>query len=93
VRCKLHLALLSIVALLWLPGAAVADWQWKTNSAIWKLRDACTTQAQKAYPDYTPESNAKREKARADCLRTNNLTPDGSSRASPAPTPTTTPQK
>jgi hypothetical protein len=64
VRCKLHLALLSIVALLWLPGAAVADWQWKTNSAIWKLRDACTTQAQKAYPDYTPESNAKREKAR-----------------------------
>jgi hypothetical protein len=85
-RSKLALALLSIVVLLWLPGAAVADWQWKTNSAIWRLRDACTMQAQKAYPDYTPESNAKREKARDACLRANNLPPEGSSTPPPAPT-------
>lgn len=89
-RSKLDLAIPLTVALLWLPAAAVADQQWKSNSAIWKLRDTCTTQAQKAYPDYTPESNAKRQKAREDCLRASNLPVDGSS--APAPT-AQTPQK
>jgi hypothetical protein len=87
-RSKLALALLLAVALLGLPGAAVADQNWKTNNAIWKLRDNCAAAAQKAYPDYTPESNAKREKAREACLRGNNLpTDDASSAQPPAPTP------
>jgi hypothetical protein len=86
-RSKLALALLLTVALLGLPGAAIADQNWKTNSAIWKLRDNCAAVAQKAYPDYTPESNAKREKAREACLRGNNLPTDGSSTQPPAPTP------
>jgi hypothetical protein len=86
-RSKLCLVLLLTVALLGLPGAAVADQQWKTNNAIWRLRDICTTQAQKAYPDYTPESNAKREKALNACLRQSNLPVEGSSAPAPAPTP------
>jgi hypothetical protein len=86
-RSKLALAILLTVVLPWLPRAAVADQQWKTNSAIWKLRDVCTTQAQKAYPDYTPESNAKRKKALDACLRQNNLPVEGSSAPAPAPAP------
>ncbi len=86
-RSKLCFALLLTVALLGLPGAAVADQQWKTNNAIWRLRDICTTQAQKAYPDYTPESNAKREKALNACLRQSNLPVEGSSAPAPAPPP------
>jgi hypothetical protein len=88
-RYKLRLALLLTVALLGLPDVAFADQNFKTNSAIWKLRDVCTMQAQKAYPDYTPESNAKRQKALDTCLRQNNLPVEGSS----APAPVSTPQK
>jgi hypothetical protein len=84
---NLRLALLLTVALLGLPDAAVADQNWKTNSAIWKQRDVCTTQAQKAYPDYTPESNAKRQKALDTCLRQSNLPVEGSSAPAPAPAP------
>jgi hypothetical protein len=75
----LRLGLILIVAALSLPQAAVADQTWKTNNAIWGVRDKCTRQAQQAYPDYTPESNAKREKARLTCLRGNNLPTEGSS--------------
>jgi hypothetical protein len=84
---KLRLALLLTAAVPWLSGAAVADQQWKSSSAIWKLRDTCTLQAQKAYPDYTPESNAKRQKALDACLRANNLPVEGSSAPSPSPSP------
>jgi len=40
---KLRLALLTTVALLLLPRAAVADQNWKTSSAYWKVMDACTS--------------------------------------------------
>jgi hypothetical protein len=86
--CRFCLALmLATAAALVLPRDASADQYWKTNSAIWKLRDNCTVQAQKTYPDYTPESNAKREKARKNCLLGNNLPAEESSLppASPAP--------
>jgi hypothetical protein len=75
---NLRLALIVSTAALLLPLDAVADQDWKTNSAIWRQQDACVTQAQKANPDYTPESNAKREKARLTCLRAHNL-PTGDS--------------
>jgi hypothetical protein len=86
-RSKLALATLLTVVLVWLPGAAIADQNWKTNSAIWRQRDLCTMQAQKAYPDYTPESNAKRKKALDACLRQSNLPVEGSSAPAPAPAP------
>jgi hypothetical protein len=80
--CNLRLALIVSAAALLLPLDAVADQDWKTNSAVWRQEDACTTRAQKAYPDYTPESNAKREKARLTCMRTGNL-PTGDSPSPP----------
>lgn len=66
-------ALLLTWAALALPNPASADANWKSNSAVWRAEDHCTQAAQKAYPDYTPESNAKREEARQSCLRGNNL--------------------
>ncbi len=84
-RCNLF-ALMLIAAALLLPRGAVADQNWKTQSAIWRQQDACTTEAEKAYPDYTPESNAKREKARKVCLMRSNLPVDGSSLSPQTPT-------
>ncbi|HXY99754.1 MAG TPA: hypothetical protein VEI03_07115 [Stellaceae bacterium] len=83
----LRLALLLIAAMLVQPRIAVGDSSWKTSSAVWGARDKCTEQARKAFPDYTRESNAKREKARQDCLRANNLSAKESSVPPPMPTP------
>lgn len=77
--CNPRLALIVGAVALLLPLDAVADQPWKTNNAIWNVRDKCTRQAQQTYPDYTSESNAKREKARQACLRANNLPAEGSS--------------
>jgi hypothetical protein len=62
-----------------LPGAmpAMADATWKTSSAVWKAMDNCTKAARKSFPDYTAESNAKREAQRQNCLRSSNLPGDG----------------
>jgi hypothetical protein len=83
---SLRLVPILTAAELLLPQNAVADQAWKTNSAYWRVMDICTRQAQQAYPDYTPESNAKREKARQTCMRANNLPTEGSSLPAPAPT-------
>jgi hypothetical protein len=83
----LRLGLILIVAALSLPQAAVADQTWKTNNAIFNVRDKCARQAQQAYPDYTPESNAKREKMRKNCLLGNNLPVEGGSLPPQTPTP------
>lgn len=80
----LRLALLPAAALLLLTPPAGADQNWKTSSMVWRQMDNCTRAAQKAYPDYTRESNAKREKARQDCLRSENLPGEASP---PPPTP------
>jgi hypothetical protein len=79
----MHLALWLGLAALWLATPASADQNWKTSSAIWRAMDKCNDAAQKAYPDYTPASNAKREAARQKCLRGGNLPGD----ANPAPAP------
>jgi hypothetical protein len=83
----LRLASLLAAAALVLPGTAAADNNWKTNSAVWRAMDNCTAAARKAFPDYTRESNAKREKARLDCLRGSNLPNEGNSAPPPAPQP------
>ncbi|HXY98673.1 MAG TPA: hypothetical protein VEI03_01645 [Stellaceae bacterium] len=82
---KLCGALVAMAAL-FLAGAppAAADQNWKTSSAVWKAMDKCTDAARKAYPDYTRESNAKREAARQTCLRTGNL-PGEAAATPPAP--------
>jgi hypothetical protein len=45
----------------------------KRSERIWKLRDLCARNAQKAFPDYTAEDNAKRERSYRQCLEASNL--------------------
>jgi hypothetical protein len=41
----------------------------------WATSDKCAAQAQKAFPDFTPESNAKRDAQMKNCLAGGNLPP------------------
>lgn len=43
----------------------------------WAGADRCAQQAQKQFPDYTAESNAKRDNAMKQCLANGNLPPRG----------------
>lgn len=43
----------------------------------WAVSDKCAAQAQKAFPDFTPESNAKRDAQMKTCLSGSNLPPRG----------------
>jgi hypothetical protein len=75
---------LVILGALLAPQPSRADSIWQQTSAAWKMRDQCAQQARKVFPDYTKESNAQREKYRADCLRFNHL-PVDSDPSPPAP--------
>lgn len=41
----------------------------------WHTMDNCAREAQTAFPDYTPESNAKRDAKLKECLAARNLPP------------------
>ncbi len=73
-----------------LPLSALAD-QSQQSVGAWRQADACAREAFQRYPDYTAESNAKREAARLECLRGHRLpAPDpapASSQAGPANPP------
>ncbi|HEY3909702.1 MAG TPA: hypothetical protein VGM07_07405 [Stellaceae bacterium] len=43
--------------------------------ARWKTMDVCAKQAQAAFPDFTPQSNAQRDAKLNACLSANNLPP------------------
>jgi len=43
----------------------------------WATSDRCAAQAQKAFPDFTPESNAKRDAQMKTCLSGNIVPPRG----------------
>ena len=77
------LALAPILVLL--AGSAVASQQGTTAMLRWKQMDLCARQAQAAFPDYTAQSDAKRDAALQACLRANNLPP----RETPTPLPQT----
>ena len=64
-----------IAALALCAGAAEASQPGVTALARWKAMDVCAKQAQAAYPDFTPESNAKRDAQLNACLSANNLPP------------------
>jgi hypothetical protein len=62
--------------LLLLSGTAEAtSLQGRSVDANWRTADRCAKQAQAAYPDYSAESNAKRDTSLKECLRLYNLTP------------------
>lgn len=48
-----------------------------TMRRLWSASDRCAAAAQKQFPDYTPESNAKRDNAMKQCLASSNLPPRG----------------
>ena len=69
----LLLAALALAA----PGAAQAQLGGgstvKGSDAVWKQMDDCKRQAFRKFPDYTAESNAKRDNAVKQCLAASNL--------------------
>jgi hypothetical protein len=65
--------LFAIVALA--PAVASASQQGVLAVQKWKMADKCTQQAQAAFPDFTPESNAKRDAKLQECLNGQNLPP------------------
>ena len=71
----MHKFAAALVALLLIPAAAFASQQGVVVVQKWKLADKCTQQAQAAFPDYTPEANAKREAKLKECLNGQNLPP------------------
>ena len=71
-RPSFILAAAMAAVLLSLMPARADDSQTNANMA-WKQGDACARAAFKKFPDYTAESNAKREAARRTCLRNHRL--------------------
>jgi hypothetical protein len=69
---RLAMALL-ILALA--PGAARASQQGLVVTKNWKVMDQCAKDAQTAFPDFTAESNAKRDAKEKECLEGKNLPP------------------
>jgi hypothetical protein len=64
-----------VIALGLSAGTAEATSQGMGAIARWKTMDTCAKQAQAAFPDFTPDANAKREAKLKDCLNANNLPP------------------
>ena len=62
------------VSLLW-PLSVGATQQGQGALRNWKTADSCARQAQTAYPDFSAESNAKRDAKLKECLNLNSLPP------------------
>lgn len=67
----LAIVLLGLATLL--PAPAHADQRQGPSFGAWRVMDTCAKQANKQFPDHTPEANAQREAARQECLRANRL--------------------
>jgi hypothetical protein len=57
------------------PVGAGASQQGQSALKSWKVMDVCAKQAQTAYPDFSAESNAKRDAKLKECLNANHLPP------------------
>ena len=64
-----------ILALTLLPPVASASQQGVVVMRNWKTMDECAKQAQTAFPDFTADSNAKREAKLQECLQSKNMPP------------------
>ncbi len=71
----------ALVALLLAPSVPSAAMATSINGHgmmnNWSASDRCAAAAQRQFPDYTPESNAKRDNAMKQCLAQGNLPPRG----------------
>ena len=68
-------AILVVTALLLQPVGARATQQGQAAMRGWKTMDNCARQAQAAYPDFSADSNAKRDAKLKECLDGNRLPP------------------
>lgn len=66
---------LLILALALVPARAMASQQGVLAMKNWKIMDRCAKEAQTAFPDFTADSNARREAKLKDCLAGKNLPP------------------
>ncbi len=70
------------------PRATWADAQQVQNFGVWRQMQDCAKQANKQFPDHTPDGNAKREAARQECLRAHRLPVTDPVVSPPPPAPT-----
>jgi hypothetical protein len=73
IRRIAYVALLAALAIPVPAGANTLNGNGMVNR--WKASDRCAAAAQKANPDFTAESNAKRDRATKDCLAGQMLPP------------------
>jgi len=59
------------------PAAMAASLNGNNMMRTWVASDRCAAAAQKQFPDFTAESNAKRDNAMKQCLAQSNLPPRG----------------
>jgi ABC-type glycerol-3-phosphate transport system substrate-binding protein len=73
IRCAALAALLVVLAV----SASAFATSVNGNVMIrqWASSDRCAAAAQRAFPDYTAEANAKRDNAMKQCLANGNLPP------------------
>jgi hypothetical protein len=64
-----------LVIVLGMPFAAHASPYGMQEMQRWTASDRCIAAAQKAFPDYTPESLAKRDQSMKQCLASGLLPP------------------
>lgn len=64
---------LMFAAVLLPAGVARAQQNAQTATGHWHTADQCGKDAFKKFPDFTPDSNAKREAFRLECLRNHRL--------------------
>jgi len=64
-----------VVALAIPVGSMAASLNGNRMISNWAASDRCAAAAQKQFPDYTPESNAKRDNAMKQCLAAGYLPP------------------
>ena len=68
----------AFLAVLTMPGVTMATTQYgQAMMKYWSSSDRCAAQAQRMFPDYTPEANAKRDANMKQCLAGGNLPPRG----------------
>jgi hypothetical protein len=66
---------LAIVLLSLVGTAEAATQQGLQVNSNWRTADKCAKEAQVAFPDYSAESNAKRDAQLKACLNSHNLAP------------------
>ncbi len=71
------LTAIALLALCLAAGPVAATQQGQQAIDQWKEMDNCARKAQAAYPDFTAQSNAKRDKKLKECLESHNLPPSG----------------